>query len=57
MNTEEENKVLRDALSRILWVKDCGIDGPNEKGEYVNWPIEERDAMYDIAKETLEKLS
>ncbi len=57
MTTEEENKLLRDALSRILWVKDCGIDGPNEKGEYVNWPIEERDAMYDIAKDTLEKLS
>jgi hypothetical protein len=42
-----------DALSKILWTKDCGIDGRNEKGEFVNFAADERDAMYRFAKETL----
>lgn len=44
----------RDALKHILWVKDCGIDGTDEHGVFRNWPEQERDAMYKIAKEALE---
>mgnify|MGYP001560077605 CR=1 FL=1 len=48
-----ERDRLRNALKYILWVKDCGIDGTNEKGEFVNWSAQERDEMYKIAKTAL----
>lgn len=38
----------REALSHIIWIKDCGID--SSRG---NHPDAERDAMYRIAKEAL----
>lgn len=44
---------LRDALSRIQWVKDCGIDGKDSDGKWVNFTAEERDVMYRIATETI----
>lgn len=45
-----------DALSYIVWVKDCGIDGENETGKYVNFIEEERDLMYATAKNALAEL-
>jgi hypothetical protein len=44
---------LERALSHILWIKDCGVDGTDETGTFRNWPEMERDAMYDIAKSAL----
>lgn len=49
----------RDALSKIVWIKDCGIDSvapSSSLGDYdrlTNHPDEERDKMYEIAKAAL----
>jgi hypothetical protein len=50
------NKAI-DALKHILWIKDIGIDGTDETGKFRNWPESERDAMYKVAKNTLEELN
>ena len=50
---ERQNAELREALEHILWIKDCGIDGTNEKGEFVNWSAQERDEMYKVSKDAL----
>ena len=43
-----------EALKHIMWVKDCGIDGEDGTGVFRNWPEQERDLMYKIAKEALQ---
>lgn len=47
-----------DALSYILWVKDCGIDepDPDHPGKYRNCTEQERDLMYTTAKNALTEL-
>lgn len=47
--------IYKGALEHILWIRDCGIDGPDESGVTRNWPTEERDRMYHIAKLALTK--
>ena len=48
---ERDNAVA--ALRHIRWIKDGGIDGMNERGEWVNFSADERDAMYRIATAAL----
>ena len=53
---EMRTKAAREALSHILWIKDCGIDATDEHGVFRNFPEEERDHMYRLAKDALAAL-
>jgi hypothetical protein len=46
--SEEER--LREALRHIMWIKDCGIDGRDESGTWMNFASQERNEMYKIAQ-------
>jgi uncharacterized protein YegJ (DUF2314 family) len=43
------------ALSKIMWIKDIGVDTTDEHGVFRNHPETERDAMYDIARIVLDQ--
>jgi len=53
MQAERRADALAQALSKIRWINDCGVDTV-VNGELVNGPVIERDAMYRIAGEALD---
>ncbi len=48
-NAAAELAKVREALSHIRWIKDCGIDGRDATGLFINFADQERDEMYKIA--------
>jgi hypothetical protein len=50
---EQAPQEMVDALKHIMWIKDCGVDGTDETGKFRNFPETERNAMYEIAKNSL----